>query len=233
MPKSFAQLKKDRKSSIDKLSKTIESMNSNVNVDERFWYPEVDKSGIGYAVIRFLPAPQGEDDPFVRRFQHGFKAEDGKWFIEECPTTIGNDCPVCTENSRLWNTEIESNKNIARDRKRKLQYISNIMVVKDPANPQNEGKVFLYRYGKMIWNKLQNAMFPEFEDAARWQSTGVNRLWRELAHQINPDGMSYEASIPYHRLVTEMALSVGALGVAFAPVIAYHAARPWEDAGAE
>jgi hypothetical protein len=166
MPLDFASLKKTRKNSLDQLSREVEKLNQtngNSNNDDRFWKPEVDKAGNGYAVIRFLPAPKGEDVPFVRTFHHGFQGPGG-WYIEESLTTIGKEDPVGKMNSSLWNSGIEANKEIARKQKRKLTFISNIYVVSDPANPSNEGKIFLYKYGKKIMDKINEAIHPEFED---------------------------------------------------------------------
>ena len=166
MALDFASLKKTRKTSLDNLVKEVEKVtqrNENKSGDDRFWKPEVDKSGNGYAVIRFLPAPQGEDLPWVKMYNHGFQGPGG-WYIENSLTTIGEKDPVSEHNSMLWNSGIESNKEVARKQKRRLQYFSNILVVKDAANPENEGKVFLYKYGAKIFSKLQEAMQPEFED---------------------------------------------------------------------
>lgn len=134
--------------------------------DDRMWYPNVDKAGNGYAVIRFLPAPGEEDMPFVRTFSHGFKGPTGSWLIENCPTTKGSShkCPVCEANSELWNSGLESDKKIARERKRKLTFISNVLVITDQQNPENEGKVFLFKYGKKLFDKLNEAMNPQFAD---------------------------------------------------------------------
>ena len=133
-------------------------------VDERLWKPVMDKSGNGYAVIRFLPAPEGEDMPWAKVWNHAFQGPTGQWYIENSLTTVGQNDPVSEYNSKLWNSGVESDKEIARKHKRKLQYYSNIYVVKDPANPQNEGKVFLYRYGKKIFDKIMEAMQPAFQD---------------------------------------------------------------------
>ena len=133
-------------------------------VDERLWKPVMDKSGNGYAVIRFLPAPEGEDMPWAKVWNHAFQGPTGQWYIENSLTTVGQNDPVSEYNSKLWNSGVESDKEIARKQKRKLQYYSNIYVVKDPANPQNEGKVFLYRYGKKIFDKIMEAMEPAFQD---------------------------------------------------------------------
>jgi hypothetical protein len=133
-------------------------------VDERLWKPTMDKTGNGYAVIRFLPAPKGEDLPWVKLWNHAFQGPTGQWFIENSLTTLGNNDPVSEYNSKLWNSGIESDKEIARRQKRKLSYYSNIYVVSDAANPQNEGKVFLYRYGKKIFDKVMEAMQPPFPD---------------------------------------------------------------------
>ena len=133
-------------------------------VDERLWKPVMDKVGNGYAVIRFLPAPEGEDMPWAKVWNHAFQGPTGQWYIENSLTTVGQNDPVSEYNSKLWNSGVESDKEIARKQKRKLQYYSNIYVVEDPANPQNEGKVFLYRYGKKIFDKIMEAMQPAFQD---------------------------------------------------------------------
>jgi len=167
MANSFASLKKSRNSSLNKLleetSKLNEGTKSSGGADDRFWQPTVDKAGNGYAVIRFMPEPKGEDLPYVRTFNHGFQGNGG-WYIENCPTTIGGECPACKKNNELWNSGIEADKEVVRKQKRRLTYMSNIYVVKDPANPENEGKVFLYKYGKKIWDKLNDVMNPDFED---------------------------------------------------------------------
>ena len=133
-------------------------------VDERIWKPVMDKAGNGYAVIRFLPAPEGEDMPWAKLWNHAFQGPTGQWYIENSLTTVGQNDPVSEYNSKLWNSGVESDKEIARKQKRKLQYYSNIYVVEDPANPENEGKVFLYRYGKKIFDKIMEAMQPAFQD---------------------------------------------------------------------
>ena len=137
--------------------------NTSNGADERLWKPEMDKSGNGYAVIRFLPAPDGEDLPWAKLYTHAFQGTGG-WYIENSLTTLGQKDPVSEHNSQLWNSGIESDKEIARKQKRKLSYYANIYVVKDSANPHNEGQVFLYKFGKKIFDKITAAMQPEFED---------------------------------------------------------------------
>lgn len=137
--------------------------------DDRYWKPEVDKAGIGSAIIRFLPAKVGEEFPFVQLWSHGFQGPNGKWYIENCPTSIGNDCPACQSNSELWNASNDKEdplKKLASSRKRKLSYISNILVVTDPKHPENNGKVFLFKYGKKIFEKIKDMIDPpkEFAD---------------------------------------------------------------------
>ena len=133
-------------------------------VDERIWKPVMDKTGNGFAIIRFLPAPKGEELPWVKLWNHAFQGPTGQWYIENSLTTIGNNDPVSELNTKFWNSGVESDKEIARKQKRKLQYYSNIYVVKDSANPENEGKVFLYRFGKKIFDKVMETMQPAFED---------------------------------------------------------------------
>lgn len=165
---SFANLKRNR-SSLDKLTKAIEAStqsSENSKEDTRFWQPSVDKAGNGMAVIRFLPAPSVDGDdglPWVRVFNHGFQGPGG-WLIDNCLTTINEKCPVCEHNSTLWNSGIEANKDIARKQKRKLSYIANIYVVSDPSNPENEGQIKLFKFGKKIFDKITEAMNPEFAD---------------------------------------------------------------------
>lgn len=162
---SLADLKKSR-GGFDKLMKEVEKINApaSSSEDNRFWQPEVDKVGNGYAVIRFLPPPKGEDLPWVRVWNHGFKGPTGKWYIEDSLTTIGLPDPVSDMNTKLWNSGNESDKDLVRERKRKLTYISNILVVTDPAHPENEGKVFLYKYGKKIFDKIKDVTDPQFQD---------------------------------------------------------------------
>ena len=133
-------------------------------VDERIWKPVMDKTGNGFAIIRFLPAPKGEELPWAKLWNHAFQGPTGQWYIENSLTTIGQNDPVSEHNTRLWNSGVESDKEIARKQKRKLQYYSNIYVVKDSANSENEGKVFLYRFGKKIFDKIMETMQPAFED---------------------------------------------------------------------
>jgi hypothetical protein len=164
---SFANLKRDR-GQINKLVAAAEAVgggaSSNKYTDDRMWKPTVDKQNNGYAIIRFLPATEGAELPWVRYWDHGFKGPTGKWYIEKSLTSIGQDDPVGELNSKLWNTGLEADKETARRQKRRLHHVSNILVVSDPGNPANEGKVFLYQYGKKIFDKLMDAMQPEFAD---------------------------------------------------------------------
>ena len=166
---SFANLK-GRSADISKLVQAAEAAGGGqqekkyTNTDDRYWKPEVDKSGNGYAVIRFLPACEGEDLPWVKYWDHGFKGPTGLWYIENSLTTLGQNDPVSEMNSALWNTGRDEDKKIVRERKRRLHYVSNIMVISDPANPQNEGKTFMFRYGKKIFDKIMDVMQPEFQD---------------------------------------------------------------------
>lgn len=163
---NLSALKKN--SSLGKLARALESTtkNSGSKEDERMWQPEVDAAGNGYAVIRFLDAPavDGEDGmPWVQVFSHGFQGPGG-WYIENSLTTLGQKDPVSEYNTQLWNSGIEANKEIARKQKRRLTYISNVLVIKDTSNPANEGKVFLYKYGKKIFDKIKEKIEPQFED---------------------------------------------------------------------
>jgi len=198
---SFSDFKNRSKTSIQDLTKKMESMTNSKDSykDDRFWRPELDKSSNGYAVIRFLPAVDGEDLPWAKYYSHGFKGKGG-WYIEKSRTTLGEKDPVSEMNTELWNSGIESDKDIARQRKRRLHYTSNILVVSDPANPQNEGKIFLYKYGKKIFDKIQEAMNPEFEDENPvnpfdfWQGANFKLKVRKVAGFINYDKSEFESA---------------------------------------
>ena len=165
---SLENLKSMRGSSIDKLVQAAEAVSTKAETksydDDRFWKPTRDKAGNGYAVVRFLPAKDGEDLPWVRYWDHGFKGPTGLWYIENSLTSIGQEDPVSESNSVLWNSGRDEDKALARERKRRLHYISNVLVVSDPENPQNEGKVFLYQFGKKIFDKIMDVMQPQFAD---------------------------------------------------------------------
>jgi len=201
---SFSQLKSSRKRTLEKLTGELTKMQSGSQQsngpDERFWTPTVDKMGNGVAVIRFLPAPKDEDVPFVRIFSHGFKGPTGSWYIENSRTTIGESDPVSDLNTKLWNSGIESDKDLARDQKRKLHFISNILVVKDPANPENEGKVFLYKYGKKIFDKLNDLMNPAFDDEEPvnpfdfWEGANFRLKIRQVDGYRNYDKSDFDTS---------------------------------------
>ena len=169
-------------------------------VDERLWKPELDKSGTGQAIIRFLPAPNGEELPWVKMFKHAFQGSTGKWYIENSLTTVNKSDPVSEHNSALWNTGLESDKEIARKQKRKLQYFSNIYVVSDSKHPENEGKVFLFRYGKKIFDKVMAAMQPEFEDETPinpfdfWEGANFKLKIRKVDGYWNYDKSEFDNS---------------------------------------
>jgi hypothetical protein len=201
---SFSDLKKQSKlgSLTEKLVKEVEKMNnSSSNKDDRLWSLTVDKAQNGYAVIRFLPAPDGEDLPFVKLYSHAFQGTGG-WFIENSRTTLGEKDPVSELNSELWNNGTDAGKELARKQKRKLTYISNIYVVKDPANPDNEGKVFLFKYGKKIFDKLTEAMQPEFEDETAidpfdfWQGANFKLKAKNVAGYRNYDSSEFATPAP-------------------------------------
>ena len=159
----FATLKNNRSKSIESLTEELNKINTKYqNDDDKYWQPTVDKAGNGQAIIRFLPPPGDEKAPFIRYWEHGFKGPGG-WYIEKSLTTLGENDPCAEHNNTLWESGRESDKKIARDQKRKLYYVSNIYVVSDPANPENDGKVFLFKYGKKIFDKINDLMNPAFE----------------------------------------------------------------------
>ena len=195
---SFAELKKKSQSNLSFLQKELEKTVSNKQVDERFWKPEVDASGNGYAVIRFLPAPDGETVPWAKVYSHAFQGPGG-WYIENSLTTIGDKDPVGEVNRRLWNSGEDADKDTARKQKRKLSYYSNIYVVKDPKHPENEGKVFLYKYGKKIHDKILAAMQPEFQDETPvnvfdlWEGANFKLKIKKVAGYWNYDSSEFDS----------------------------------------
>ena len=200
---------KDSQKNFDKLSKQIEAnlnpedaaKNKNKYQDDRLWKPELDKTGNGYAVIRFLPASKTEEMPWARVWSHAFQGPGG-WYIENSLTTLGQKDPVSEENTRLWNTGVDSDKEIARKRKRKLSYYSNIYVVSDAKHPENEGKVFLFKFGKKIFNKITEAMSPAFEDEKPinpfdfWSGANFKLKIRKVDGFWNYDKSEFEAPSP-------------------------------------
>jgi hypothetical protein len=197
---SLSDLRKSR-GNFDNLMKEVEKIANPTNErrdDDRLWSPTVDKAGNGYAVIRFLPPTKGEELPWVRVWNHGFQGPSGRWYIENSLTTLNLSDPVSELNSELWNSGIESNKEIARKQKRRLNYIANILVIKDSANPQNEGKVFLYKFGKKIFDKIKDVMQPQFEDEEPvnpfdfWKGANFKLKIRNLEGYRNYDKSEFE-----------------------------------------
>jgi len=201
---SLSDLRKSR-GGFDKLMKEVEKISNPVQQsqgDDREWKPTVDKAGNGFAVVRFLPPTKGEEFPWVRRWDHGFQGPTGKWYIENSLTTLNQSDPVSELNSEFWNSGVEANKEIARKQKRRLAYFSNILVVSDPGNPANEGKVFLYKYGKKIFDKLNDMMNPTFEDENPinpfdfWEGANFKIKIRQVEGYRNYDKSEFEAPSP-------------------------------------
>jgi hypothetical protein len=202
---SLDSLKKS--SSLDKLLNAVKEdsapQEKKSYKDDRLWKPEMDKSGNGYAVIRFLPAVDGEDLPWAKVWNHAFQGPTGQWYIENSLTTIGQKDPVSEHNTRLWNTGLESDKEIARKQKRKLQYFSNIYVVSDSKHPENDGKVFLYRFGKKIFDKIMEAMQPAFEDEKPinpfdfWEGANFKLKVRKVDGYWNYDKSEFADASPF------------------------------------
>ena len=201
---SFDSLKKQSKlgSLTEKLVKEVEKMNTGSSGgDDRFWKPEMDKTGVGSAIIRLLPAPEGEDLPWVKIYSHAFQGPGG-WFIENSLTTLGQKDPVSEHNRELWNSGSEKDKETVRKQKRKLNYYSNIYVVKDPLHPENEGKVFLFKFGKKIFDKILNAMQPEFEDEEPmnpydfWTGANFRLKIRKVEGYWNYDKSEFDSPSP-------------------------------------
>ena len=203
----FSQFKRNR-NSLEKLTKAIQDTTqpaeSGSKEDTRFWQPEVDKAGNGMAIIRFLPGPSVDGDdglPWVRVFNHGFQGPGG-WYIENSLTTLGQKDPVSEYNSTLWNSGIEANKEIARKQKRRLTYVSNILVISDPKHPENEGQIKLYKYGKKIFDKINETMNPEFPDEKPvnpfdfWEGANFKLKIRQVEGYRNYDKSEFESPAP-------------------------------------
>jgi len=205
MAMDFSALKKNR-GNFDSLMKEVEKIATpqveNSQKDDRFWQPEVDKAGNGYAVIRFLPPPKGEDLPWVRIWNHAFQGPTGKWYIENSLTTLSKQDPVSELNTELWNSGSEDNRNIARKQKRKLTYISNVYIVKDPVHPENEGKTFLFKFGKKIFDKIKDVMQPTYEDEEAinpfdfWKGANFKLKIRNLEGYRNYDKSEFDSIEP-------------------------------------
>lgn len=202
---SFANLKRNR----DQISKLIQAAGASEGggekksyADDRMWKPTVDKAGNGYAIIRFLPAREGAELPWARYWDHGFKGPTGQWYIEKSLTSLGNPDPVGELNSRLWNSGIEEDKETARRQKRRLHYVSNIYVVSDPGNPENEGKVFMYQFGKKIHDKVMDMMQPEFADEEpvnpfdMWEGADFKLKIRNVEGYRNYDKSEFASPAP-------------------------------------
>jgi hypothetical protein len=205
--KSFSDLKKNRQSSLQSLSNELEKINTKGGGEEdaRLWNVTRDKAGNGSAVIRFLPAPPNEDVPFVRYFRHSFQGPSGLWFIENCPTTLGKsfECPVCDHNRELWNTGVKSNQELVSKQKRRMVIVANILVVKDPANPANEGQVKLFKYGKKIHDKITDLMNPDpslgdepINPFDLWAGANFKLVVRNVDRFPNYDKSSFDKSTP-------------------------------------
>ena len=199
---SFSDLKKQSRTSIDQLVKRLEEdSNKKDYKDDRFWRPELDKSKNGFAIIRFLPKVEGEDIPWTKLYSHAFQGPGG-WYIENSLTSLNQKDPISEMNTMLWNSGTDSDKDLARNRKRKLNYISNIYIVSDPANPQNEGKVFLFKYGSKIFEKIQEAMQPEFKDEEAldpfnfWNGANFKLKIRQVGGFVNYDKSEFDSTTP-------------------------------------
>jgi len=201
---SLSELRSSR-GNFDNLMKEVEKIGkpeggSNSRDDDRFWQPEVDKAGNGYAVIRFLPPPKGEELPWVRIWNHGFQGPTGKWYIENSLTTIGKPDPVSELNNELWNSGSEANKEVARKQKRKLSYICNVLIISDSKHPENEGKIKLFKFGKKIFDKIKDVMQPQFEDEAPvnpfdfWKGANFKLKIRNVEGYRNYDKSEFDAA---------------------------------------
>jgi hypothetical protein len=198
---SFATLKNNR-TDLSKLvaqaQETSGTTTKKFSDDTRFWMPTRDKAGNGYAVIRFLPGDADAATPWVRYWDHAFKGPTGQWYIEKSLTSIGQQDPLSELNSKMWNSGVEADKTIVRQRKRNLRYIANILVVADPSAPENEGQVRLYRFGKKIFDKIMDTLQPQFPDEApvnpfdMWNGADFTLKIRNVEGYPNYDASSFK-----------------------------------------
>lgn len=200
---SFKDLKKNS-TNIEKLTQELEKMNKpSFEKDARLWTPERDKTGNGFAIIRFLPSCSGEDIPWVKVYSHSFQGPGGKWYIQNCPTTLGGKCKICEENSKLWNSGAESDKEIARSRKRKTRWYSNVYVLKDQLHPENEGQIKIFNYGKKIFDKINESMNPQFPDEPKinpfcfWKGRDFKIKITTISGFANYDKSEFAGSSPF------------------------------------
>lgn len=198
----FSQLKAGRKQSLTKLLDNVQKLSSKVEKDDRYWKLTVDKAGNGSAIIRFLPAAKGEESSFVRYWDHGFQGPGG-WYLEKSRTTLGEADPLSELNSELWRSGLESDKDIARTQKRRLHFVSNILVVRDPAKPENEGKVFLFDYGKKIFDKLTDISTPDELDGTEgidpfnfWEGANFRLRSQTVENYRNYDKSAFDNPTP-------------------------------------
>lgn len=205
MANAFMELKRSRDKQASRLTEEFKKVSNpagSKKEDDRFWSPTVDKTGNGYAVIRFLPAPKNEDVPFIRIFSHGFKGPTGSWYIENSLSTIGQPDPVGEYNQKLWNSGIEADKEIVRLQKRRLHFIANVLIIKDPANPENEGQVKLFKFGKKIFDKLNDLANPQFQDEKpinpfdMWEGANFKLKIRTVEGYRNYDKSEFDTPSP-------------------------------------
>ena len=197
---SFEDLKNNKEDKLTKLVDTVKKADEgNSYTDERYWYPDTDEAGNGYSVIRFLPISEGDDHEWIAYWSHGFKGPTGQWYIERSLTSLGKDDPVGELNSRLWNSGVESDKDIARTQKRKQHYVCNILVIDDQLNPENNGKVFLFKFGKKIFDKIKDAMTTTFKDEKAinpfdyWDGANFKMKIRKVDGYRNYDKSEFDA----------------------------------------
>lgn len=198
---SFASLKRNRGKSSAAIKEALQKQSSggsDRSENPNLWYPKLDEAGNGYAVIRFMPPAEGNNIPWAKRFKHGFK-DKGGWLIAECPTTIDKDCPICAANKELWQTEVKENRAIASRRKRKIEYFLNVLVEQDSKNPENEGQIKIFRCGTKIFEMIQSAQNPEFEDEQAidpfdfWEGASFKLKIRKYEGNTNYDKSEFNA----------------------------------------
>ena len=200
---SFADLKRNRTDLSKLVAQAQETSGAQQTQrqsdDPRFWMPTRDKAGNGYAVIRFLPGDASAATPWIRYWDHAFKGPTGQWYIEKSLTSIGQQDPLSELNSKMWNSGVESDKTIVRQRKRNLRYVANVLIVSDPSAPENEGQVKLYRFGKKIFDKIMDSMQPQFPDEKpvnpfdMWEGADFTVKIRKVEGYPNYDASSFKA----------------------------------------
>ena len=198
MSLSIADLRALRSKGFGQITEALNKKSEYARDDDNFFKLTADKAGNASAVIRFLPKHADDELPWVTYYSHGFQGDNGRWLIDNCPSSLNQPCPVCEATRKLYQGT-DDDKKIGAKRKRRQHYVSNIMVISDPKNPDNNGKVMPFKYGKKIFEKMMGAVQPTFEDEAPvnifdlWEGAAFKLRMRKVEGYPNYDQSAFEA----------------------------------------